>query len=35
MTRAGQTVTVVNSPYSVTATPFIQDEQYHIAGGLR
>jgi hypothetical protein len=25
----------VQSPYTVTNTPYVQDLQYHIAGGLR
>jgi hypothetical protein len=35
MVRNGTTQLVVTSPYVVTATPYVQDEQYDIAGGLR
>ena len=33
--RNGTTVASVQSPYTVTNTPYVQDLQYHIAGGLR
>jgi Glycosyl hydrolase family 71 len=33
--RDGVWTTIVQSPYSVTATPFVQNEEYHVAGGLR
>ncbi|MCG5430910.1 hypothetical protein LV457_01160 [Mycobacterium sp. MYCO198283] len=33
--RDGALVQTVTSPYSVTATPEVQDLQYHVAGGLR
>lgn len=33
--RNGTWQTIVQSPYPVTATPFTQDLEYHIAGGLR
>ena len=35
MVRNGVTQAIVQSPYSVTNTPYIQDLQYNIAGGLR
>jgi VCBS repeat-containing protein len=35
MVRNGSTQLVVTSPYTVTATPYVQDEQYYISGGLR
>jgi len=33
--RNGTTVATVQSSYTVTNTPYVQDLQYHIAGGLR
>jgi YVTN family beta-propeller protein/VCBS repeat-containing protein len=35
MVRGSTTVTTVQSPYIVTNTPFIQDLEYNVAGGLR
>jgi YVTN family beta-propeller protein len=35
LVRNGSTVATVQSPYTVTNTPYVQDLQYHIAGGLR
>jgi hypothetical protein len=35
MQRNGVSTTTVASPYTMTATPAVQDLQYHIAGGLR
>jgi hypothetical protein len=35
MVRSGTTVTTVQSPYTVTNTPYIQDLEYNVAGGLR
>ncbi|MCG5430912.1 Ig-like domain-containing protein [Mycobacterium sp. MYCO198283] len=35
LVRNGTTTTLVNSPYTVTATPTVQDLQYNISGGLR
>ena len=35
MERNGVAQTTVVSPYTVTNTPYVQDLQYHIAGGLR
>lgn len=35
MTRNGVVRQIVQSPYVVTNTPFVEDLEYHIAGGLR
>jgi hypothetical protein len=35
MVRNNTTVTTVQSPYTVTNTPYIQDLEYDVAGGLR
>jgi hypothetical protein len=33
--RNGTYTALVRSPYSVTSTPYVQDLEYHVAGGLR
>ncbi len=35
LVRNGTVAVTVNNPYTVVAVPYVQDEQYHIAGGLR